>query len=267
MRTDRPDELLSISLTRRRLLGGGAAACLTIGLAQALWSQRLLADPRTLEFGRWVESLMAAAERLKRGEITISQWRQQMNALYGAADVPQLISHIDFDQLVARFDFGPHGESFVDLDAVSGNQIPKPPRGQDPITTRFNGIRQGQSVPPHGHANMASAFLVLNGEFRVRQYDKLETRPETVVFRPARDVMQRAGDWNSISETERNIHWLQAMSGDGFYFSIKIKNVIADQPMDGRLCVDLRDPVQHGAGVLEAPIVRNQRAHEIYNGA
>ena len=139
------------------------------------------------------------------------------------------------------------------------------PPERERVVTKLAGVRRGKNVPPHGHENMTSAFLVLHGEFDLRQYDKLKTNAGSLVIRQSRDERQGPGAWSSTSETLRNLHWLHAQSGDAFFFSTKLVHIVAAAPMKGRVNVDLRDAVDLGAGVLEAPIISGRRAHEIYN--
>lgn len=251
--------------TRRQWLTRGALACLAFGLSQTLWTHRLFADPATVEFERWLADLLAAGEALKRGDLTTEQWQARMDALYGSVSLDELRAHIDFDRLTQRFDFSADGERFIDLDPLSGAALADSPPERERVVTKLAGVRRGKNVPPHGHENMTSAFLVLHGEFDLRQYDKLKTNAGSLVIRQSRDERQGPGAWSSTSETLRNLHWLHAQSGDAFFFSTKLVHIVAAAPMKGRVNVDLRDAVDLGAGVLEAPIISGRRAHEIYN--
>jgi hypothetical protein len=257
--------VLAAPSTRRQWLTRGALACLAFGLSQTLWIHRLFADPATADFERWLAQLLAAGEALKRGELTTEQWQARMDALYGSVSLHELRAHIDFDRLTQRFDFTADGEKFIAIDPLSGAAFADPPPERDRVVTKLAGVRRGKNVPPHGHENMTSAFLVLHGEFDLKQYDKLKTNAESLVFRQSRDERQGPGAWSSTSETLRNLHWLQAQSGDAFFFSTKLVHIVAAAPMKGRVNVDLRRAVDRGAGVLEAPIISDRRAHEIYN--
>ena len=258
--------LLSTPCTRRRWLSQGVSACLTLGLSQTLWVNGLLAEPRTAAFEHWLAQLLRTGETLKKGEITTEQWQAKMDFLYGSVTIDELRAHIDFDRLAANFDFA-HGEKMIELDPLSGIPLVDPPSGRDRVMTKLAGVRRGKNVPPHGHENMTSAFLVLNGEFHLRQYDKLKTNESTLVFRKSRDERQTAGAWSSTSDTLRNMHWLHADSADAFFFSTKLIYVNADAPMKGRVNVDLRHPVDLGGGILEAPVISGRRAREIYNNS
>ncbi|RPH96969.1 MAG: hypothetical protein EHM68_10020, partial [Lysobacterales bacterium] len=227
--------VIAAPCTRRQWLARGALACLGFGLAQTLWTRRLFADPATSEFERWLADLLAAGEALKRGDITTPQWQARMDGLYGSVSLHELRAHIDFDRLTQRFDFTANGERFIDFDPLSGEGFADPPPERDRVVTMLAGVRRGKSVPPHGHENMTSAFLVLHGEFDVKQYDKLKTNAESLVFRQSRDERQGPGAWSSTSETLRNLHWLQASSGDAFFFSTKLVHIVADAPMKGRV--------------------------------
>jgi hypothetical protein len=257
--------LLTTPSTRRQLLSQGARACLTFGLSQTLWTRELFANPKSADFERWLADLLATGERLKKGEITTEQWQSAMDVLYGSVSLNDLRAHIDFGKMSEDFDFSVAGEKLVDLDPLSGEPFSDPQPGRDRVMTKLGGVRRGKNVPPHGHENMTSAFLVLHGEFHLRQYDKLRTNVESLVFRKSRDEAQKPGDWSSVSDTVRNMHWLHANSGDAFFFSTKLIYIVPDAPMKGRIYVDLRQPRDLGGGNIEALIIGHNRAQEIYN--
>ena len=48
-------------------------------------------------------------------------------------------------------------------------------------------LQKDRSVVPHGHDNMATAFLVLDGAFHGRHYDRLEDDKTHMILRPTID--------------------------------------------------------------------------------
>ena len=57
---------------------------------------------------------------------------------------------------------------------------------------------------------MASAHLVLGGEFRLRQFERIAATPEAWVVEPVVDEAAKPGHASSISDDARNVHWLVA---------------------------------------------------------
>ena len=92
-------------------------------------------------------------------------------------EAPLDLSKIDFDKL-RQVEFKDRGErslrfKFPEVeglptDLVFGHQV--------------FALQKGRSVAPHGHNNMATAFLILQGEFQGRHYDRLEDEAEHAGF-------------------------------------------------------------------------------------
>jgi hypothetical protein len=174
----------------------------------------------------------------------------------------------------ARAAVGPHGhrdrcgqgEVFDDLFAGEPGQN-FTPSGREPSRTllaKIAHIKRGRSIPPHGHSSMVSAFLVMSGEFHVRQFDKVEDRSQSMIVRPVTDERQRPGHWSSISDYRNNVHWLTAKTEDCFLFTVKLIRVDPDRPLHGRINIDIRAARDLGAGALDAPKISFQMASERY---
>ncbi len=63
----------------------------------------------------------------------------------------------------------------IELNSPTSTATPSGAEPRQMLITKIAGVRQGYSVPPHGHSNMVSAFLCLSGEFDVRLYDRQKT--------------------------------------------------------------------------------------------
>ena len=265
MDTNIKGSFLNTATTRRNFLNQGVQAALTFGLAQTLFAHKLFAEPTSRSFELWLKDLLLAGENLRIGSASTEHWQAQVDQLYGAVSLNDLRAHIDFDKLTENFDFSANGEKFIDIDPLSGKPFPYPIPEQGRVITKLAGVRNGLNVPPHGHENTVSAFLVLHGEFHVRQFDKLQTKQNSLVFKKSLDEIQSPGFWSCTSESARNLHWLTATTSDSFFFSTKINNYIPDARVKGRVNVDLRKPIDHGSGIKEARIISDREAHDIYN--
>jgi hypothetical protein len=129
----------------------------------------------------------------------------------------------------------------------------------DPLTFghMLFGLRRGQAVPPHGHLNMATGFLVLEGQFHGRHFERLEMHEDHWRLRPTIDETFRVGMSSTISDFRDNVHWFVAESPRGFLFNVHVHRIEADLEAHGRVHLDpTGSPESDGsilAPKLEAP--------------
>jgi hypothetical protein len=75
---------------------------------------------------------------------------------------------------------------------------------------RLFGMRKSRAIVPHGHANMMSAHLVVQGRIHVRHYDRIDEDAEAIWLRPTIDQLSCPGDGTTVSDDHDNVHWLVA---------------------------------------------------------
>jgi hypothetical protein len=241
-------------LSRRRFFSNNVKSLLTYGLAQTLWQKRAFADPQTLEFEAWMKSLIEVGERLLVGDSDDLYYQLKMDELYGTADIAELRRHIDFDKVTQNYDFGPRGERFVELDPLTGRIVDRPAPENRRVVTKLAGVCKGAEVPPHGHQNMVSAFLVLHGELEAKIFDKIETRDDSLVFKQSLHQLQTPGMWTALSESRGNIHWFKCNSEDSFFFSMKVNEWQPGERVRGRINLDMARSTELSNGIYQAPI-------------
>jgi hypothetical protein len=99
-------------------------------------------------------------------------------------------------------------------------------------------LRKDRSVVPHGHNNMATAFLVLQGEFAGKHYDRLEDHEDYMIVRPTIDRSFKPGEYSTVSDHKDNVHWFKTTSDTGYIFNIHVLNVDPEIKRSGRVYVD-----------------------------
>jgi hypothetical protein len=100
-------------------------------------------------------------------------------------------------------------------------------------------LTKGRSVVPHGHNNMATAFLILKGDFQGRHFDRLEDVGEYMIIRPTIDRAFKPGEHSTVSDYKDNVHWFTATSDTAFIFNIHVMNVNPDSKLrTGRVYID-----------------------------
>ncbi len=81
-------------------------------------------------------------------------------------------------------------------------------------------MKKDRAIIPHGHSNMASAHLVLNGEMRLIHYEKIRQEKENLIIKPTIDKIDKIGGSSSISAEKDNIHWFVANTEIAFMFDV-----------------------------------------------
>lgn len=257
-------------LCRRSLLLAGGKGLIAGALAQTLWTESLFANSLTADLEPWIETLYAAAENLRKGYISQASWLAKMDRLYGEVDLPALLANIDFDRLRDELNPNPSSEIFVGAqfrgeDTDEMERIPQP--GKLNLINKIAHVKKGKCIPPHGHSNMVSAFLVVSGNFRARQFDclKYDEMAQKMWVLPSLDAVQSRGQWTSISDDRSNAHWLEALSDDTFLFSTKLSYLQPNKITRGRIPFDSHKARDIGRGVLEVPVISGDEADRIYN--
>jgi hypothetical protein len=225
-----------MSLTRRQFTHATLGSLLTYSLLETLFTRDLLAADMKQLAGPWLRSLNELSRELKSEQkLTQTQWQAKVDELCERVDLADMLKFIDFDKLTANVKFRDKGElslraSFpkvegLPTDLVFGHQV--------------FALAKGRSVVPHGHNNMATAFLILKGEFRGRHYDRLEDDGEFMIIRPTIDRPFQPGEHSTVSDYKDNVHWFTATSETAFIFNIHVMNVNPDSKLrTGRVYID-----------------------------
>jgi hypothetical protein len=125
-------------------------------------------------------------------------------------------------------------------------------------------MKPGRSVIPHGHNNMATAFLILKGNFQGRHYDRLADEADHLIIRPTIDRRFGPAECSTVSDFKDNIHWFTAEGGPGFIFNIHVMEVNpASGKRTGRVYLD-----PHGEklqdGTIRARRIDYDEANKLY---
>jgi len=241
-------------LTRRDL----GTLCF-FGLATALHARAAAA---LRPFGpRWIADLDALGREVKGQSLGQVEWMAKVEELLGRVDVDDFLRLIDFDAILKK------GEAYGGKGAKS-LAVEFPERDGIPDRTVFGrqifAVKKGRSVVPHGHDNMATAFLVIKGEFRGRLYERLEDGPKHLILRPSIDRAFARGSTSSISDKKDNVHWFEATTDSAYIFNIHVTGVTPQHPRPtGRVYVDPAGEALEG-GRIRARIINHAEADRLY---
>ena len=127
-----------------------------------------------------------------------------------------MLEFIDFNGRISETPFREKGERairfrFPEVEGLPTNLI---------FGHQIFKLKKGQSVVPHGHDNMATAFLVLQGSFHGRHYDRLEDTQSHMIINPTINETFKQGDVSSITDKQDNVHWFKTTAEQGYIFNI-----------------------------------------------
>jgi hypothetical protein len=216
----------------------------------ALWLARTARATEALKpvqreaVGARLRRLDELSRALKRRQILPLDWQRGTEELARGIDLPELCRAADFEQVVARLPLLPKGTNVQVIDLLPHQSF----------TPKIFAMGRGRAIIPHGHDNMVSHHLVLQGELRGRHWERVSDEPEHLVLRPTIDRVFKPGDSSSISDVRDNVHWFVAQSERAYTLDCIIDNL--DPGRGYRFHIDFIDPDRarpRGDGTIRAP--------------
>lgn len=245
------------TLTRRDFQQQTLGSLLTWSLLETLFSGDAIADEVKPIAAKWLAELNSFSLDLKGKKLEPLQWQKQVEQLFSKVDLPELLTFIDFEKLTK--DVKPKERGELSLRA-------RLPQVEGLPTNLVFGhqvfaLNKDRSVVPHGHDNMATAFLILKGDFRGRHYDRLEDEPKHMIVKPTLDKSFGPGTCSTVSDLKDNVHWFQATSERGFIFNIHVMSVVPGRT--GRVYID-PDGEKLSGGRIKARKIDHAEADKLY---
>ena len=225
---------MTLDLSRRQFGQHTLGALLTYSLLQTLVARDAFGDEMKLLAAKWLKDLNDLSNDVKGKQIKQTDWQAKVDELLGKVDLPEALKFLDFDKLTADIKFKDQGElslraKLPQVEGLPTNLV---------FGHQVFALAKDRSVVPHGHNNMATAFLILKGSFRGRHYDRLEDIGEHFIIRPTIDREFSVGEHSTVSDHKDNIHWFTATSERAFIFNIHVMNVDPDKKNTGRVYLD-----------------------------
>ena len=185
------------------------------------------------------------------------QWQQKVEQLYATVDLQDLLTFIDFEKLAKNAKPPAIGEvslkatlpkvEGLPTDLVFGHQI--------------FALNKGRSVVPHGHDNMATAFLILKGDFHGRHYDRIHDEADHMIITPTIDQDFGPGGCSTVTDIKDNVHWFKAKTDEAFIFNIHVMSVKPGRT--GRVYIDPHGEKLAG-GQIKARKIDHAEANKLY---
>lgn len=245
-------------LSRREFQHNVLGSLLTWSLLETLFSREAFSDEVRTIAKDWLAELNTMSTDLRGQKLDPLTWQKQVEKLFSHVDLPEMLKFINFDKLAKNAKPKDRGELSVravlpqveglPTDLVFGHQV-------------FV-LNKDRSVVPHGHDNMATAFLILKGDFHGRHYDRLEDVGKThMIIKPTLDSQFTAGGYSTVSDLKDNVHWFKATSDVGYIFNIHVLSVKPGR--SGRVYVDPAGEKLSGER-MKCRIINHEEANQLY---
>ncbi|MFN5300172.1 MAG: hypothetical protein ACK5HA_18005 [Planctomycetaceae bacterium] len=249
------------SLSRRDFTQQALGLVLPVAFLQTLARHDLFAQDRRPAVIAWLNRVNQLGFDLKERKLTQGEWQKLVEELYAKADVAGFLELLDFDRLTQNIELVDNGARSLQFKFPEVEGVPRNLAWGKQIFL----LKPGRSVVPHGHNNMSTAFLILQGEFRGRHYDRVRDEAEHFILKPTIDKTFKPGDCSTVSDQRDNVHWFQSTSREtAVIFNIHVTGV-NPQNTDptGRLYVDPRGE-KVADGEFRCRRIDYEEAHKLY---
>ena len=221
-------------ISRRLFTQNTLSSVLSYSLLEACFSGDVFGDKVSPITTSWFNDLNQLGLDLKDNKISQLVWQEKLEELYARVQLAELLELIDFDKLTKTLELEDKGARSLRFSFPKIAELPD----KFVYGKQVFALKKGRSVVPHGHNNMATAFIILKGDFHGRHYDRLEDEKEHVIIRPTIDKNFSPGDFSTVSDFKDNVHWFQATSEPAFIFNIHVLNVGSGNRRTGRVYLD-----------------------------
>ncbi|NQV25647.1 MAG: hypothetical protein HQ518_14915 [Rhodopirellula sp.] len=248
------------NVTRRDFGKAGVQSLLTLSLLETIFARDAWSAEVSPITAKWLAGLNELAGDVKEQRISQVVWQKKVEELYSQIEVDELMKFVDFKSLTKDLKFVDHGArslrpKFPDVEGLPKELV---------FGRQIFAIKKGQSVVPHGHNNMATAFLVLKGDLHGRHYDRIEDEAKHLIIRPTIDQQFKPGGTSTVSDYKDNIHWFKATSDSAFIFNIHVLGVRPGSALPtGRVYVDPNGE-SLADGLVRARRLNYDEAHKLF---
>jgi hypothetical protein len=245
------------TISRREFQQKTLGSLLTYSLLETLFAGGAFAEEVKPIAARWLAEINTLSSDLKGKKLEQVEWQAKVEELFTHVEVPELLTFIDFQKLKTFVKPKERGEQALRANLPRVEGLPT----ELVFGHQVFALTKGRSVPPHGHDNMATAFLILQGNFQGRHYDRLEDEPQHMIVRPTIDRRFGPGEYSTVSEFKDNVHWFEALSDEAFIFNIHVMGLHAGRSQ--RLYIDPNGE-KLSDNRIRAPKIDHAKANELY---
>ena len=246
-------------ISRRTFSQKTLGSVMTFSLLEAIYTHDAFADAVKPITAKWLAELNELGQSVKDEKIEQIQWQQQCESLFARVNLPDQLKFVNFEKLAQEVKFRDRGETslrrpFPEVDGLPTRLV---------FGHQIFALNEGRSVVPHGHDNMATGFLVLQGDFHGRHYERLADEGQThMIIKPSIDESFTVGQYSTVSDHKDNVHWFKATSRKAFLFNIHVSGIEAGRG-SGRIYIDPSGEKLSG-GRIRARRLNSKEAKDLY---
>jgi len=246
------------TLSRREFQQQTLGGLLTWSLLNTVFSADALADEVKLVAAKWLTELNTMSLDLRGQKLEQLVWQKQVEKLFQQVDLPEFLKFIDFEKLSRNAKLKDRGELSLRATIPQVDGLPT----ELVFGHQVFALNKDRSVVPHGHDNMATAFLILKGEFHGRHYDRLEdVGKEHMIIQPTLDTTFGVGSYSTVTDQKDNVHWFRANSDQSYIFNIHVMSVKPGR--SGRVYIDPAGEKLSG-GRIKVRKIDHTEANQLY---
>lgn len=247
-------------LSRRIFTQNMLGSLLTFSLVKTLSRGELLTGSIKPVVRQWLMEMEQVSKALKAGSVKPIEWQQKIEELLARVELSDLLRSIDYGQLEKTALFPDDHESAQSIDFSQAEGLP----AELSFAPFLYAMKKGTAIVPHGHRNMTSMHMILDGRVHTRHYDRLADEPHHLIIKPTMDKMSVRGDLSTISDQKDNIHWFKTLTDTVFMFSIAVFNINPAADFTGREYIDPMGGEKINGGLIRARRVGYKEARKLY---
>jgi hypothetical protein len=224
------------------------------------------------------DRLLGQAVRLQLGQMSDEEFRKALDEFFRGSNSRAVEDEICFERLRPILN-RPDGYK-AGVERLVGDDAAGRGRSRFNLWARRFGLlqhmhvrsdalilREGATIPPHGHCRVVSGFYLLEGRVACRHYDRVREESGSLLVRKALDLVHEPGGYSTNSEQHHNIHWLQGIAPVSYLFRVTVTETptaafgTADTTNE-RIYVDPTGPSGED-GLIRASYVSEERAKSL----
>jgi hypothetical protein len=209
---------------------------------------------------KWLAEVEEMTKSLRGRMIRQTDWQEKIEALFARLDLQDLLRAIDYTELTKAPIFPEDHESAVDLEFPHVEGLP-PQLSYMPM---FIAFKKGRAIVPHGHHNMVSMHIVLDGQVHARHYEKRGGEETYLIIEPSLDKTFARGDLSTVSDDHHNIHWFKALTDSVFMFNVAVFGIDGTKNFTGRDYIDPLGGEKLGDGTIRARRLTVEESFKLY---
>ena len=244
-------------ISRRTFAAQTFGSLATLGLLDTFSCSDLFARATQPIDTSWLTNLNELADDVRQQRLRQVDWQQQVESLLSTLEPTNVLRSIGIEQFSKAGDSDAGATRRLPIALPSFHGLPQSPAFRMQLITLAN----GRAIVPHGHDNLTSALLVLEGRVRCRHFDRLEDVGNDITIRPTIDRILQPGECSSLSEYKDNIHWIRAVDGPATLLSIQVTDVNpSDVGRTRRVYINPRGE-RFADGLIQAARIDEREAH------